>query len=255
MTKHSYFPYTSTYSSTRHNTNKNTPSITPLTQTYNILQHSKAKTLSLTTAATQQTFLQTPTQSLQQTKTSMRHIHTSIVSRILATRVNNKILRTPPPHISSSKEILLRLTRRTLAQSEQINHPSSIHIYTKSMSNHIHHHYTPSVALTHTTHNLFKCTPHTHHIITPRFMDRPHRGDCTAGQMDGDAGWWTTSGNIGLPPSLARVMGVGRQQQALPAATYGRWHRDTLIVPQKHHLCQRLCCSLVMPLLSCTLLR
>ena len=32
------------------------------------------------------------------------------------------------------------------------------------------------------------------------------------GQMDGEAGWWTTSGNIGLPP-LARAMGVGRQQQ------------------------------------------
>ena len=30
--------------------------------------------------------------------------------------------------------------------------------------------------------------------------------------MDGEAGWWTTSANIGLPP-LARVMGVGRQQQ------------------------------------------
>ena len=30
--------------------------------------------------------------------------------------------------------------------------------------------------------------------------------------MDGEAGWWTTSGNTGLPP-LARVMGVGRQQQ------------------------------------------
>ena len=29
--------------------------------------------------------------------------------------------------------------------------------------------------------------------------------------MDGEAGWWTTSGNIRLPP-LARVMGVGRQQ-------------------------------------------
>ena len=29
--------------------------------------------------------------------------------------------------------------------------------------------------------------------------------------MDGEAGWWTTSRNIGLPP-LARVMGVGRQQ-------------------------------------------
>ena len=42
---------------------ENTTPITPLTQTYNILQHSKAKTLSLTTAATQQTFPQT----LQQT--------------------------------------------------------------------------------------------------------------------------------------------------------------------------------------------
>ena len=30
--------------------------------------------------------------------------------------------------------------------------------------------------------------------------------------MDGEAGWWTTSGNIGLLP-LARAMGVGRQQQ------------------------------------------
>ena len=28
--------------------------------------------------------------------------------------------------------------------------------------------------------------------------------------MDGEAGWWTTSRNIGVPP-LARAMGVGRQ--------------------------------------------
>ena len=48
-------------------------------------------------------------------KTNMRHIHTSIVSRHLSTRGNNKIVRTPPPHISSS-EILPRLARRTLAQ-------------------------------------------------------------------------------------------------------------------------------------------
>ena len=34
-------------------------------------------------------------------KTNMRHIHTSIASRHRATRGNNKILRTPPPHISS----------------------------------------------------------------------------------------------------------------------------------------------------------
>ena len=49
-------------------------------------------------------------------------------------------------------------------------------------------------------------------IQVPGFVDRPRRSDCTAGQMDGEAGWWTTCGNIGLPP-LARVMGVGRQQQ------------------------------------------
>ena len=49
-------------------------------------------------------------------KTNMRHIHTSIVSMHLATRGNNKILRTPPPHTSSSEAILPRLTRRTLAQ-------------------------------------------------------------------------------------------------------------------------------------------
>ena len=35
-------------------------------------------------------------------KANMRHIHTSIVSKHLATRGKTKILRTPPPHISSS---------------------------------------------------------------------------------------------------------------------------------------------------------
>ena len=32
--------------------------------------------------------------------------------------------------------------------------------------------------------------------------------------MDGEAGWWTISGNIGLPP-LARAMGVGRQHNMM----------------------------------------
>ena len=49
-------------------------------------------------------------------KTNMRHIHRSIVYMHLATRGNIKILRTPSPHIISSKEILPRLTRCTLAQ-------------------------------------------------------------------------------------------------------------------------------------------
>ena len=54
MTNHSYFPYTRTYSSTRHNTNRK-HHIHHTSQT-NLLQHSNAITLSLTTAATQQTF-------------------------------------------------------------------------------------------------------------------------------------------------------------------------------------------------------
>ena len=49
-------------------------------------------------------------------KTNMHHIHTSIVSMHLATRGNNKILCTPPPHISSSEEILPHHTHLTLAQ-------------------------------------------------------------------------------------------------------------------------------------------
>ena len=158
MTKHSYFPYTSTYSSTRHNTNrKHNIHHTPYT---NILQHSKAKkTLSLTTAATQQTLPQTPTQSLQQTFKNMRHIHTSIVSMHLATRGNNKILRTPPPHISSSDEILPASLVAAVPNLEQINHPSTNHIFTKSMTNHTHHHYAASVTLTHTTHIISSTAP------------------------------------------------------------------------------------------------
>ena len=68
------------------------------------------------------------------------------------------------------------------------------------------------MAMTMRRYHLFNCTHITHHIVAPGFVDRPRRSDCTAGQMDGEAGWWTTSGNIGLPP-LARAMGVGRQQQ------------------------------------------
>ena len=49
-------------------------------------------------------------------KTNLHHIHTSIVSRYLATRGNTKILRTPPTHIISSEEILPRITHGTLDQ-------------------------------------------------------------------------------------------------------------------------------------------
>ena len=84
-------------------------------------------------------------------KTNMRHIHTSIVSRHLATTGNNKILRKPPPHISSSERDFPASLVAPLLNSEQTNLPSSNHTYTKSTPKHIHHHYTPSVTSTHTT--------------------------------------------------------------------------------------------------------
>ena len=84
----------------------------------------------------------------------MRHIHTSIVSRHLATKGNNKILRTPPLHISSSEEILPRLTRHTLAQLR--TNKSYLHeVDAKS-------HPSPLCPLcnthTHDTHHLFNYT-------------------------------------------------------------------------------------------------
>ena len=138
----------------------------------------------------------------------MRHIHTSIVSRHLATRANNKILRTPPPHTSSSEEILPRLTRRTLAQLRTNKSPflkSYLHkVGAKT-------HPSPLCPLCIHTHHLFNCT-HIRTTLSPLDLWTDPAGVTVASQMDGEAGWWTTSGNIGFPP-LARVMGVGRQQQ------------------------------------------
>ena len=127
-------------------------------------------------------------------KTNMRHIHTSIVSWRLATKYCAHLHHT----LAALKRFFPASLAAPLPNSEQINHPSSNHIYTKSTPNHIHHHYAPSV--THTRHtSSLQLHPHTHHIVTLGFVDRPHRSGCTAVQMDGEAGWWTTSGKIGPP--------------------------------------------------------
>ena len=47
----------------------------------------------------------------------------------------------------------------TLPNAEPITHLSSNHIYTKSTPNNIHHHYAPSVTLTHTTHIISSTAP------------------------------------------------------------------------------------------------
>ena len=163
---------------------------------------------------TQQTFPQTTHNNYNRHKTNMRHMHTYIVSWHLATRDNNKILRTPPPHISSSEEILPRLTRRTLAKPRTNKSP-----FLKSYLHKVDAKSHPSTLFplcnihTHDTHNIFNYT----HIrttlspldlwtdpagvtamrarLTKKLADAPQ-----AGRSDG------------LPP-LSRVMGVGRQQQ------------------------------------------
>ena len=84
-----------------------------------------------------------------------------------------------------------------LPNSEQINHPSSNHIYTKSTPNHIHHHYAPSVTFAHTSHHLFNCS---HICTTLSPLDLLTDLGCIAGQMDGKAGWWITSRYIRFSP-------------------------------------------------------
>ena len=134
---------------------------TECTQDTNIQHlHSKAKKTTIFNNGCYTTNIPTDphTVTITDIKTNIRHIHTSIVSRHLATRSNNKILCTPPPHTSSSEEILPRLTRRTLPQL-RTNKSPFLKSYTKSTTIHIHHHYAPSVTSTHTTHIISSTVP------------------------------------------------------------------------------------------------
>ena len=130
---------------------------------------------------------------------------------ILLLLCNNKILRTPPPHISSSEEILLRLTRRTLAQLRTNKLPflkSHLHkVHAKS-------HPSPLCPLCNThTHDISSTAPHCHPLelwtnpagvtaLLARWTEKLAGGP-QAGISDSP------------PPPLAWVMVVGRQQQLL----------------------------------------
>ena len=161
MMKHSHSPYTSNYSSTPHNTNiKHNIHHIHYKNTQHTLTLQGSKTYSFNNGRYTTNIPTDPHRfTTRDMKTNMHHSHTSIVSRHLATRGNNKILRTPPQHISSSEERLPRLTRRTHAQLRKTNHPSSIHTYTKSTTNYIHHHNDPSATPTHTTHTISSTAP------------------------------------------------------------------------------------------------
>ena len=84
------------------------------------------------------------------------HIHTSIVSRHLATRGMNK--NTAYTLVALKRYFPASLVA-PLPNSSQIKHPFSNHTHTKSMPNHIHHHYTTFVTLTHTTHIICSTSP------------------------------------------------------------------------------------------------
>ena len=101
----------------------------------------------------------------------MRHIHTSIVSKYLATRGSNEILSTPPLHISSSQEILpnitRHITRHTFAQLRK-NKSLFLKSYLRKVNALTHslllcHFYNIH---THDTHHIFNCT-HIHTTLSP----------------------------------------------------------------------------------------
>ena len=110
----------------------------------------------------------------------MRHIHTSIVSRHLATRGNTTILRTPPPHISSSEERLPRLTLAQLRTNKSPFLKSYLHKVDAKT------HPSPLCPLcniyAHDTHHLFNCT-HIRTTLSPLDLWTDPAGvTCTAGK-------------------------------------------------------------------------
>ena len=100
-------------------------------------------------------------------KNDIRYIQTSIVSRYLATRDNNKKI-AHLHHTLPALTIYFPVSLvASLANSEQINHLSSYNTYTMYTPNHIHHHQTPSVTPVHTAHIISSIAhtyaPHCHH--------------------------------------------------------------------------------------------
>ena len=116
-------------------------------------------------------------------KSNMPHIHAPIVSRHLATRGNNTILRTPKLHVSSSEEILHRLTRGTLAQLiTNISHLLKSYVHKVDVKSHPSPLGPPFVALTHTTHIISSTVPDKHYVVW--ICGQTHQSDGTAGLMD-----------------------------------------------------------------------
>ena len=190
---------------------ENTTSFTSLTQTYNRLQHSKAKHYLSTTGATEQTFLKTPTQSLQ---TYNKHVPYTYIyfSRLLATKTQYKIMRTPPPHIISSEEIHPRLTCCCLAQLSTNKSPflkSYLHkVDAKS-------HPSPLCPLCnthiHNTYHLFNFTLIRTMLLPMDLWRDPTGVTALLARLTEKLAGGPQAGRSDSP--LARVKGIGRHQQ------------------------------------------
>ena len=141
-------------------------------------------------------------------KTNKRHIHPSIVSRHQARRGNNKILRTPLPHISGSKEILPRLTRRILAELITNKSPYLKSYVHKTTPNHIHHHYSPFQTPTQPTSSL-QLFPHTE--LLARWTEKL-AGGLLAGRSDfphwKELREWVDNNNRPIITCATRTLGV-----------------------------------------------
>ena len=133
MTEYSYFPCTSTYSSTLHNTNRK-----------HGIHHFPYANIQLTST------LQ-GSGNLLSSATAAAHKHSHRPQTVTTIDIKTNML-------SKIKNT-----------------------YTKSTPNQIH-------CNTHTHTSPLQLHPHTHHVVTHGFVDS------TAGRMDGEAGWWTTSG-------------------------------------------------------------
>ena len=140
------------------------------------------------------------------------------------------MLRTPPPHICSSEEILPRLTRRTIAQLRTKWSTLPQILFTQGRRQITsHHHYAPSVTLTHTTHIISSTAttyaPHCHPWIC--WQTPPEWLHCWPDGRRKLAGG-PQAGTSDSPPPLARVMGVGWHQQEQDTTLHMRLFEDNM---------------------------
>ena len=165
MTKHSHSSYTSTYRSTPYNLNRK-PNILhiPFTNTQHTSTLQGLNTIFNNARYT--TNIPTIIPHSHYNRHKNKHApYTHIYCLYVSSHTRQyKILRTSPPHISGPAEILPHFSRRTHVQLRTNKSPFLKSYLHKVAPNHIHHHYAPSVTLTHTTHIMSTTAP----SYTPR---------------------------------------------------------------------------------------